>query len=364
MKEKRIVKMLESIPKFGTYSQYNSNLEKIFRSNNLKYLIEKLKSQKDIGEFSLLDKISKINTDEPIDIYADEDSELKKIQKEEEHDIFDEINEEKEIPPIKKKEKKIFFNYELVRKKKLMPPLDPFKYNPNYDSIYKKIRSFKIIDPKKTLNSLDKKYKRKHKYKSTDIYNNKKHSNKRFITDSNIFSNNNSILKNYDINKTHSKKTISLNTINNINNNENGKLPKLIKLSKANNNESINLDNENHALRFSKYIPRKYNVPENNENISYINPINYIKPKNKTKSIDFDKMINRKEKDLLYASCLKNPSFAQYNPKYTYIDKNETVKLFNPKKINYNKKYLMRKLWTSYEVPTEYQLVDNNKINK
>ena len=178
-----------------------------------------------------------------------------------------------------------------------MPPLDPFKYNPNYDSIYKKIRSFKIIDPKKTLNSLDKKYKRKHKYKSTDIYNNKKHSNKRFITDSNIFSNNNSILKNYDINKTHSKKTISLNTINNINNNENGKLPKLIKLSKDNNNESINLENENHALRFSKYIPRKYNVPENNENISYINPINYIKPKNKTKSINQIKVILSVDRD-------------------------------------------------------------------
>ena len=215
MKEKRIVKMLESIPKFGTYSQYNSNLEKIFRSNNLKYLIEKLKSRKNISGLSLLDKISKINTDEPIDIYYDEDSEIKKIQKEEEHDIFDEISEEKEITPIKKKEKKIFFNYELIRKKKLMPALDPFKYNPNYDSIFKKIRSFKIIDPKKTLNTLDEQYKRKHKYKSTEIYNknNNKNSNKGFITDSNIFPNNNSLFKNYDINKTHSKKNILLNTL-------------------------------------------------------------------------------------------------------------------------------------------------------
>ena len=341
MKEKRIVKMLESIPKFGTYSQYNSNLEKIFKSNNLKYLIEKLKNQKDISGISLLDKISKINIDEPIDIYANEDSELKKLQKYEDHDIFDEISEEKEIRPIKKKPK-IFYNFEF-RKKKLVPALDPFKYNPNYNSIYKNIRSFKIIDPEKTLNSLDEKYKRKNKNKSEERYNN---------------------LKYYDINKTQSKKNITLNTISNINNNENIKLPKLIKLSKVNKNESINFDNENHALRFSKYIPRKYYVPENNKNISYINPFNYIKPKDKTKSIDFDKMLNRKEKDLLYASCLKNPSFAQYNPKYTYIDKNETVKLFNPKKINYNKKFLMRKLWTSYQVPTEYQLVDNNKINK
>ena len=364
MKEKRIVKMLESIPKFGTYSQYNSNLEKIFKSNSLKYLIETLKRQKEMSGVSLLDKISKINTEEPIDIYADEDLELKKIQKEEEHNIFDEINEEKEKPSIKKN-KKIFYNFEF-KKKKLMPALDPFKYNPNYDSIYKKIRSFKIIDQKKTLNSLDNKDKRKNKKKSTGRYNNRNnYTTKNIITDSKIISNNNIILKNYDVNRSLSKKNYILNTMTNINRNENEniKLPKLMKLSKVNNNESFNFDNENHALRFSKYIPRKYYVPKNNKNISYLNPIDYIKPKNKTKSIDFDKMLNRKEKDLVYASCLKNPSFAQYNPKYTYIDKNETVKLFNPKKLKYNKKYLMRKLWASYQVPTEYQLVDNDKIN-
>lgn len=370
MKERRIVRMLESIPKFGTYSQYNSNLEKIFKSNSLKYLIETLKRQKDMSGFSLLDKISKINTDEPIDIYADEDSELKKIQKEEDYDIFDEINEEKEkVKPQIKKFEKMYYNIEF-RKKKLIPALDPFKYNPNYDSIYKKIRSFKIIEPKKILNNSDEKYKRNNQKKSTEKYNNKeKNTNKRLATDSNLIINNNTLLKNYEANKTPSKKNNILNTIGNINineksnNNESLKLPKLIKLSKVKNNESISFDNENHALRFSKYIPRKYNIPEKNKNISYINPINYIKPKNKTKSIDFDKMINRKEKDLLYASCLKNPSFAQYNPKYTYIDKNETVKIFNPKNIKYNKKYLMRKLWASYQVPTEYQLVDNNKIN-
>ena len=123
---------------------------------------------------------------------------------------------------------------------------------------------------------------------------------------------------------------------------------------------------DNHALRFSKYIPRKYNIPKVNKNVSYINPFNYIKPKNKTKSIDFDKMLQRNEKDFVYASCLKNPSFTRYNPKYTYVEKNKQVKLFNPEDMDEEKrkKFLMRKLWGSYKVGTEYQLINNVKFNK
>ena len=118
-------------------------------------------------------------------------------------------------------------------------------------------------------------------------------------------------------------------------------------------------------MRFSKYIPRKYIIPEHNKIVSYLDPINYIKPKNQNKSIDFDKMLHRSEKSLIYASRLKNPSVDQYNPKYSYIYKNQTVRLFNPeeKYSSNNKKYLMRKLWASYKVYTDYQLVDNNKIN-
>ena len=59
MKGKQIARMFESIPKFDTYSHYNSTLEKLFKSNSLKTLIETLKRQKDINEISLLDQISK-----------------------------------------------------------------------------------------------------------------------------------------------------------------------------------------------------------------------------------------------------------------------------------------------------------------
>ena len=381
MKEKQIVRMFESIPKFDTYSHCNSTLEKVFKSNNLKSLIESLKKQKDKNEISLLDQISKINTDEPIDIYADEDSDLKKIHIEEENDIFDEINEHKEIihskkSDLKKKQELWRINTIEFKKRRLMPALDPFKYNPNYNSIYKNIPSFKIIDPKNTLslNNSKSKSKGKNKKKSKSKNSNKNKSKEKdnnkekpLITEANIRNNKN------DEDKTPPKKNKMLHTIGNINiksqfssnKKDDLKLPKLTKLIKIKKIDSINSENQNHALRFSKYVPRKYFIHENNKNISYLNPINYIKPKNKTRSIDFDKMLQRNKNNLVYASCLKNPSFGQYNPKYTYIDINDKVKLFNPleRDLENRKKYLMRKLWASYNVNTEYQMVDNSKIN-
>lgn len=374
MKEKHIVKMFESIPKFDTYSHYNSTLEKVFKSNSLKYLIESLKRQKDISEISLLDQIAKVDSNEPIDIYAQEDSDLKKIQNDDDYDIFDETNDEKEIPQVKnegKAKQELWRNNALeYKKRKYKPNLDPFKYNPNYNSIYKNIPTVKIIDPKKSLSIIDSKSKEKNRKKSKEKSQEKTNP---LITEANILlsKNSNNLLKKMEQAKTPTKKRKLLNTITDMNNSNKSsrvndiKLPKLTRLTKIKIVDSINADNENHALRFSKYIPRKYIIPDHNKNVSYLNPFNYIKPKNKTRSIDFDKMLHRNEKNLLYASCLKNPSFGQYNPKYNYIEKNETVKLFNPEERDMEKhrKYLMRKLWASYKVNTEYQLVDNDKIN-
>ena len=372
MKGKQIAKIFESIPNFDTYSHYNSTLEKIFKSNSLKNLIETLKRQKDINEISLIDQISKIDTNKPIDVYAAEDEDLKKIQNDEEYDIFDEINDEKEQDQSKneKIKKEFWKNNAVERKKKMRPALDPFKYNPNYNSIYKNVPTFKIIDPKKVLDNLDAKSKTKRKLKNKD--NNKSNEEKSLIKETNIIlnkKNSNTLFQSMELNKTPLKNNKILNTIGTFKSsdklNNRNSLPKLTRLSKYKIIDSINSDNDNHALRFSKYIPRKYYIHENNKIVSYLNPINYIKPKNKTKSIDFDKMLYRNGKNLIYASTLKNPSFGQYNPKYSYIDKNEQVRLFNPdeKEFVKNKKYLMRKLWASYKVNTEYQMVDNNKIN-
>ena len=259
--------------------------------------------------------------------------------------------------------------------------MNPFKYNPNYNSIYKNIPSVKIIDPRKNLSTNNS------RFKSRNNFYNNENDNKTIITNTNIDKNSSILFKKIEHNKMPlitretlnslniSKDSNNLNNSNNSNksnnsksrdknNKENIKLPKLTRLTKLKMDEPVS-ENENHALRFSRYIPRKYNIPKVNKNVSYINPFNYIKPKNKTKSIDFDKMLHRDEKDFVYVSCLKNPSFCMYNPKYTYIDKNEQVKLFNPedKVKEKRRKFLMRKLWGSYKVGTEYQLINNDKFN-
>ena len=143
----------------------------------------------------------------------------------------------------------------------------------------------------------------------------------------------------------------------------NVKLPKLTENPKIINNTLIPNKN-NHALRFSKYLPRNFKIPENNKNISYINPFNYNIPRNKNKSIDFDKMLHRNSKTLINASSLKVPSFGQYNPKYNWVDKDKNVRLFNPeeKDKEKQKKYLIKKICTSYDVNTEYQIVDNDRL--
>ena len=378
MTEKKVVRMLESIPKFDSYSSHNRSFEKVFRGNSLHSLIKILKHQKDIVETSILDKLDGKDSMDQIDVYNQEED-FKNIHNEEKYDIFDEKYDEKHSKN-KKEEKKQTYKTDF-KKKKFNFVLNPFKYNPNYNSIYKNIPSVKIIDPRKNLSTNNS------RFKSRNNFYNNENDNKTIITNTNLDKNSNILFKKIEHNKMPlitretlnslniSKDSNNLNNSNNSNksnnskskdkdNKENIKLPKLTRLTKLKMDEPVS-ENENHALRFSRYIPRKYNIPKVNKNVSYINPFNYIKPKNKTKSIDFDKMLHRDEKDFVYVSCLKNPSFCMYNPKYTYIDKNEQVKLFNPedKVKEKRRKFLMRKLWGSYKVGTEYQLINNDKFN-
>ena len=376
MTERQVVRMLESIPKFDSYSSYNLSFEKVFKGNSLKTLIRQLKHQKDITETSILDELDRKDSKDEIDIY-NQDEDFKNIHNDDEYDIFDEMFDKKNNKN-KKEEKKQIYKPD-IKKTKLNPVLDPFKYNPNYNSIYKNIPSVRIVDPRKNLSTNNDRYKSRN--------NNDEKKFKHIITNPNLDKNISHMFKKIENNKIPLIKRKTLNSLNNskdsnnLNNSSNSnnskskdkdnkenkeriKLPKLTRLSKMKIDESVN-DNDNHALRFSKYIPRKYCIPKVNKNISYINPFNYIKPKNKTKSIDFDKMLQRNEKDFVYASCLKNPSFTRYDPKYTYVEKNKQVKLFNPEDIDEEKrkKFLMRKLWGSYKVGTEYQLINNDKFN-
>ena len=371
MSEKKTIRMFESIPKFETYSHYNSTLEKFFKNNSLKNLITTLKRQKPINEISLIDEIAKKDTNEPIDVYAEEDANLKKINNYDEYDIFDKMYDHHMhlgSKNIDKKQKDMWKTSSTDLKTKIVKPeLDPFKYNPNYTSIYKNVPSVKIIDPKKNFAKFNIKNKGRNKKSSYEK------DKKPFVTDTNIYKNKKNNFLSPKLGKTQSSikkiESKTLDASNNSNNSSNKKdikLPQLTKLSKNRIIDSINIENDNHAIRFSKYIPRKFIIPYHNENVSYLNPFNYIKPKNKTKSIDFDKMLQRNEKNFIHVYSLKNPSFGQYNPRYNLVERNHEARMFNPedKDFKNDKKYLMKKLWSSYKVITQYQLVDNNKIIK
>ena len=341
-----MMKIIESIPHNETYSKYNSTLEKIFKSQSLRHYINVYKNR---GTTSF-DK-NEAN-DFGAGVFGDELL-YKKLKEDEENNIFDDTNGENEKGEPKLEETKEDFWKKIVemKKNKIEYNLDPFKYHPNYNSIYKNIPSVKITEPTKT--KLKEKSKDKNNYKKME----KKKMNKLLITEINHTFNeekkqskdrNNKSFVNINLTDTNIKKEI--------------KLPKLSGNPK-NKNMTLITNRNNHAIRFSKYLPRKFIIPDHNKNISYINPFNYIKPKNKTKSIDFNKMLHRNDKTLIYTSSLKTPSFCQYNPKYDWVDKDKCSIYFNPLQKNEkkHKKYLIKKICTSYNVNTEYEILNDLK---
>ena len=346
MSENEMMKIIESIPHNETYSKYNSTLEKIFKSQSLRHYINVYKNRRTMS----FDKneANDFNTN----VFGDELL-YKKLKEDEENNIFDDTNEENEKGEPKLEETKEDFWKKIVemKKNKIEYNLDPFKYHPNYNSIYKNIPSVKITEPTKT--KLKEKSKDKNNYKKME----KKKMNKLLITEINHTFNeekkqskdrNNKSFVNINLTDTNIKKEI--------------KLPKLSGNPK-NKNMTLITNRNNHAIRFSKYLPRKFIIPDHNKNISYINPFNYIKPKNKTKSIDFNKMLHRNDKTLIYTSSLKTPSFCQYNPKYDWVDKDKCSIYFNPLQKNEkkHKKYLIKKICTSYNVNTEYEILNDLK---
>ena len=341
-----MMKIIESIPHNETYSKYNSTLEKIFKSQSLRHYINVYKNRRTMS----FDKneANDFNTN----VFGDELL-YKKLKEDEENNIFDDTNGENEKGEPKLEETKEDFWKKIVemKKNKIEYNLDPFKYHPNYNSIYKNIPSVKITEPTKT--KLKEKSKDKNNYKKME----KKKMNKLLITEINHTFNeekkqskdrNNKSFVNINLTDTNIKKEI--------------KLPKLSGNPK-NKNMTLITNRNNHAIRFSKYLPRKFTIPDHNKNISYINPFNYIKPKNKTKSIDFNKMLHRNDKTLIYTSSLKTPSFCQYNPKYDWVDKDKCSIYFNPLQKNEkkHKKYLIKKICTSYNVNTEYEILNDLK---
>ena len=330
---KKIIRLLDTIPKFESYSQYNSSLEKVFQDYSFKYLLKHLKEQKKpklYSYFNVDEKKPETNNifkafglenkiiDTSDNLLNDEEEKIIKIKNDSEENIPK--KEPIKIPTIK-------------NKRRYNPELDPFRYSPNYNSIYKNIPSVKIKKPfNETIHmkNLKLRLKNKNKYKNHNIENSEIERESPFLTEigDNISSIKN--LKKY--------KKINLKTEEN--------------------------DRNNHSLRFDKYVDRKIKKIEVNPNISYLEPYDYKKARNN--SLDFSKMQSRNEDLLLNLNNIKGPSFGYYNPNYNYFNPNmRNISLGNDYSLKEkNRKFLIKKLWGSYGVKVDYELIDNNKLSK
>ena len=234
--------------------------------------------------------------------------------------------------------------------------VDGFKYNPNYNSIFKYIPCARLDRPS---------------------YSNNRNKNSKFIKKKN-----NSINSNRNFNKSLDNQTKSLisNTNPNINNNIVNTNNNII-----NNNHNFNSENcssakkknifitkKNNELNYThikagSYIDKKINdvikLPKIKKEKIYVRSEKNFKTPKKINTFSFKKMTSRKEKDMIYIQSLDTPSFYNYSPNYNYIEKSPMNISFDSNHEmpeNDKKKFLMKKLWTSYHVDLGYHLITNS----
>ena len=341
------INSLESIEKKTIYSKYGENLNRIFKSRSLKSLIYELKNPKKISQKELFE-VSEFQKKKP------------KENKEENYtDIFNSMQQY-----LKKEAKKENQKVSIAYKPKLRDERDiiekhefkdPFKYNPNYNAISKNVPSVKMILTEREKKEMQKRQEESKRNKNLKLSHSKTESGDK---------KNKIALEIIDEN---SKPNKYLNKSRNLELPIITKVPKQkersITVENSNLKKNINL-RDNHAMRFSKYLSRQSNFNERNmdNRDSYLEPYKYLD--NKAKVIDFRKMSSRKPRDFLIKSSLENPSFNNYNPKFDLVEKKMAQVDFSPhinKKIS--KKYLLRKLWSSYEAVPGYQLVNSELLS-
>ena len=366
MKKEKMIRSFETISKYDVYSKYNNSLDKKFKDKSLKSFINSLKYFKPKQKEPFLVEFSKKY---PYDFeskkYNDEENQMSiKIEE------YRRIKEEKEKERQERLNSSKFEKYELrssfSTKRYNKPDFpDPFKYNPNFDYIFKKVPSFKI-SPKK--------YEGIRLQKVKDIQNKSIQDKKEnsTISNSNISNEENEINDNRDENKNiNSKSSNSVSDIHyfRLNKKENNlDLPlitstNIISSLKKEINERQNTISfkDNHAIRFSKYLPRKAKLRETNNKVSYIEPHNYAL--DMKKGFDFGKMQSRDEKSILNMPSLEVPPSNKYSPKYNLVENSSKNVIFSPFGSNKNnKKVLLQKMLGSYKVFFDYQFIDNSKL--
>jgi len=334
---KRIIKILDSIPKIETYSKYNTSLEKVFHDNSLKKLIKNLKEQKkpQIYSYFNVDE-KKIPTKSIFQSYGADI----KIDEPRDSILYDTGKVKKKTNDNSIKKSPIYFT-----KNNSKPLLDAISYNPNYNSIYKNIPCVKIRKPTKDISPVYKVSKEKAKSAS------RKKIESPFLTEIGEMTMSSSNIFRDKINLSQSKIFQKLNISESP-----SKINKIIKTEE-------NEDKNNHSLKFESYLDRKEIKYDVNPKVSYIQPYNYQKIRNN--SVDFKKMPSRENLSYLISDNIKVPSIGYYNINYNCLDKNMgKILLGDLSRRKKNKKYLLKKLWANYGVTVNYKLVNNKKLGK
>ena len=360
---KNTIYKLDSISKYSIYSKLNNDIERMLGDRSLKAFVKINKEPKKAKKINYLEEVLKKFPKEQKK-FEDPNEYINQIIKKNSENI--KSNKYYKIFNTKKNEN--YHNRSIqhhFKKKKTedIISIDPFKYNPNYDAVYKKIPYTLIIEPSQNNKSNISSFKENNskslrRQKISEILN----------TDNTIENNNlkdnSTIETNRHLVKNRLNKSSDINTL---------KLPII-------NTNRIGFGNNNHALRFSKYGNSRINQTENKneseENIILKNSINKhniksshdrnINNKKTNFPINFDKMMSRKENNLVYSSSLDNPSFNRYSPNYDFI-RNSSAKIsfdyhnLDNDQIN-KKKNLLRKLMHSYDADIHYTIINDEQL--
>ena len=367
MKKEKMIKSFESILKYDIYSKYNNVLDKKFKDQSLKAFIYSLKNKKYKEKVPFLDEFykkypydfeKKNITEGNKAIFFNDDESIKIDEKE----IKNKLNNN-----IKNNNNQLRFCFSTKRYEDYP---DPFKYNPNYNSIYKKVPSFKISPRRNEMQSA-----KKDKGKKDLVIDSKinRISNNLVLYDANMSEEEKKIFHNKmkKINNSLDEKNKN-NTDNNrksIKNDKNLNLPLITTTNMINSFRNKNKNNtidtynfrDNHTLRFSKYLPRKNYINCSNNEISYLDPHDY--KLDDKKALDFGKMRSRDNKGIINTAELEAPPVGKYYPKYSLVENFAKNIIFSPFGLNRNsKKNILKKMLGSYKVFSEYQTIDNEKL--
>ena len=357
------------------YSKTGKVYNKFFKSRSLEKIKENFKKKLNVKEFPIEHKIDSYsyhydlnfnNIDKYINEYISKNKKYNKIMKIKKFKFENKVKEEEKIDDNKKNHQEIFNNFLdktfiKLKKKKVKQFLehdkitfDPGRYNPNYNSIYKKSFCAFMSKIKEDQNKKDKS-------------NNKEKENLKRIKNINkkINENNNMSL---NLNKNNSTEVIKKISSRNLLNNENKKdisdndLNELL-LFKMNLSKKVNTQNKS----FNSFsIDEKKNVKKNfslESTMSYqsnkkikLTKLNKKKffsndKKNIKSIINYDKMIGRKPNIL---NTTFGPDFYFYTPKF-----DSSLPKIKSFKINHKLSLQSLKRLKTYKIIRNYQIYGN-----